>query len=644
MYDIARGAYLKPHVFKDALRLAAASGFTHLVAYLENMVRLPSMAKACPKNAYSPQQWREFDDTARECGIELAPNFNVIGHTDDVCKAYPELAGGGGGGALDPTTPAAQDWTLRCLQEWCEISAARHILIGGDEWQAPGHLLRRDGFDAGRAWVDQINLAVEFLAARDRVPIVWHDMLLHYPETLDRLSRDAAVAFWFYDEDSDYPALDLFKSLGFRTIMASGMTGDSSLTHRRLRALRCAVRAMEHHHADGFLMTSWEDCRWEIETLGIPLVGRALLTGVIPDAIVDATTLYDTLQRLGAEHPAAGPLAAEIRDLLRDGAWDEFPECRARLTARLDNDVEEEERMFLENQAAEGRLLARIRGGEAPPSLPTPIVSTPAPAQPDSFGVTVAEDEETGAAIRVVNGGETFVVYPRYGATLQDWRTGAHTIIPHALPHFLRGPVPLPGGYRSHSGCGGLRPSWCLGTNHNPCILWQVPWQWRIVTADEEAIVLALERSFSHVDLSYEVSVRRGVPGFRYDVTAVNRLPSVWAAFAWNLPLDFSPADYDDLTLTVGRGAEREVVRLSERRESGFFLEATDLCEVRTRDWRFSASLDPAHTAGVFVDWAATFLTPDLRGRYRRLTAGEQVRAGWRFAAHAEPAEQDAQV
>ena len=40
-YDIARGAYLKPEYFRQAIKLAAEAGFTYFLPYMENMQILP---------------------------------------------------------------------------------------------------------------------------------------------------------------------------------------------------------------------------------------------------------------------------------------------------------------------------------------------------------------------------------------------------------------------------------------------------------------------------------------------------------------------------------------------------------------------------------------------------------------------------
>jgi hypothetical protein len=166
-YDIARGTYLKPDIFCRALKLAAESGYTHFLPYLENMIRLPSMERACPSCAYTAEDWKRFEAVAKDAGIELVPHFNVIGHTESIAPAYPELCYEDteiNHLDLDVEKEVTCEWIRHCLGEFCDFSNSQYFLIGGDEWQTPKHLLARVDFDVAKTWVDQINSAVSQLS------------------------------------------------------------------------------------------------------------------------------------------------------------------------------------------------------------------------------------------------------------------------------------------------------------------------------------------------------------------------------------------------------------------------------------------------------------------------------------------------
>lgn len=636
-HDIGRGAYLKPETFENAMRLAAESGFTHFLPYLENMIRLPSMAKACPACAYTPERWRAFDAVAHDVGLELMPHFNVVGHSLQICAVYPELAGRSAEKELDITLKTTQDWTVRCLEEFCAFSQGKCFLIGGDEWQTPNHLLAQPGFSVAKAWASQVNLACDVLSARGRVPVVWHDMLVHYPEALDLLSRKAVVAFWFYDEDADYPVLDMLRARGIRTIMASGMI-HGLVSRRARRAITCAAAAARRYCSEGIMVTCWEDARWEKQSANMPVVGALLRDEPVPEALLEAAALYECLLKLPAVTHFAGRCRARLVALLKDPAWQRFPDCHAFLCSLQDPTSQKELVSYLRYHADDGPLIASIR--RRPQVEPPPVADAPqeviVAAPPDRFGLDVDEKSAAGPVLRFFNAGETLAVYPRYGGTLQDWRRGPITLIPHALPAFLQRPTFEPGGYRSYTGAGGFRPIWALGTHHNPCILWQGAFDWRVAVDTGDLKVIELSRLLPHVDVCYRVAVRRGTPGFVFDAEATNRLEDAYGAFNFNLPLDMRPQDLDHTDFEWKDAERLQRLTLHEQGESFFRLPPTSELSICRVDHRVRIGSDPERSTGFYVDWGSGFLTPDLRGVYRKLGVGERVTAHWTFRASTE--------
>jgi hypothetical protein len=647
-YDVARGAYLLPDVFIKAIRLAAASGFTHFLPYLENMVRLPSMEKSCPACAYTQEQWRKFESDAGESGIQLMPHFNVIGHTGGAASAYPELfVRDSGGRKLDVTLEATRAWTARCLDEFCDFSSGRYFMIGGDEWQAPAQMLADPDFSVARAWAGQVNLACERLVARGRIPIVWHDMLAHYPEALELVSRDAVIALWFYDEDSDYPFLDLLKKRGFKTIMASG-TCAGLMTRRVVRALDCALKASDRHTADGLMMTSWEQARWEKLSVVIPMVGAILRGATVPEEVLRVSSALDVLDKLPAESPWARACRSRLATLADDKIWSAYPEFREYLASVLTEDVDRERASFLRYHYAAGRILEVIDvkrktrnvicGESAVIGQETAVVkrTTYPPVIPAEFRLAVADNGGAGPSLRFMNGDETFVIYPRFGGTLQDWRVGGTTIIPHALPEFLRGNIPPPGGYGSYTLAGvGFRPIWALGLNSNPCILWQGPFEWKVAAESEDMIAVELSRMMLHVDVRYTVTARKGTSGFTFRAEAVNKLEGAYGAFNFNLLLTTQPQDFEETAFAWTEDGRERRLPLPDFCDSFFRLPAVREMTVVKPGYSVCIGCDPAKTAGFYVDWSDAYLTPDVRGLYRIMRVGQREIVEWRFTGKA---------
>jgi hypothetical protein len=624
-YDIGRGAYLKPDVFKSALVRAADSGFTHFLPYLENMIRLPSFEKACPESAYTPDQWRSFDETAGERGIELIPHFNVIGHSKDACAAYPELAGGKGGFELDVESDRVKEWTKRCLEEFCGFSTGKHFLIGGDEWQTPNHLLVDPDFNVARAWANHVNLAVDVLKRHDRIPIVWHDMLLHYPEALKLLDKSAVIAFWFYDEDSDYPAIDMFQSMGFKTIMASGIC-NGNLSRRRVSAIERAVEASAKHAAYGTMVTSWSDGRWEKQKLNISFCGELLKGGKVSDEIINVISVFDMMGGVLDVHPGGDELLADSLEVIRAGAFDGFPDYKQLLLNLAERNVDAELDSYLRHHYDEGPMMLAIKG--LCPHGDISMVDVEAAKKPKfEYAVT---DKSFGPAIKLANGEESFVIYPKYGATLQNYRLGDETIIPHSLPEFIEKNTFEPGGYRSYSGAGGFRPIWAFGSHHNPCVVWQGPFEWNVDSNDRE-IRVELARKMPHVDLNYTIVVEKGKRGFTFTARAVNKIDGAYGTFSFNLPLALTSADFADLNFEWENGG---ALPFRDIRDTFVVIPAKRCLTVSKPGVVFAIESDPELTAGYYTDMSLTCVTPDLRGYYQKLGAGDACSATWRFSAN----------
>jgi hypothetical protein len=633
-YDIARGAYLKPDVFKKAMKLAADSGFTHFLPYLENMIKLPSMEKACPKCAYSAEQWCDFEKAAGEYGIELIPHFNVIGHTSQICAVYPELAGEKGGFEMDVTSKVARDWTISCLKEYCSFSKGKYFLIGGDEWQAPNHLLARDGFSVGRTWADQVNLAVEYIVSQKRIPIVWHDMLVHYPETMKLLSKDAVIGYWFYDEDSDYAVMDTFKRFGFQVIMASGMCC-GPITRRKIKAINSSIEAMKRHEVDMFMMTSWENSCWERETVNIPLVGKILRNEKLPGKIIEATSVYELIEHNPDSVMTPGH-AREICELLKDGEWKKYPELHGFMENMIKRNYGAVLDSFNKYHFSEGPIYNRIKALQ---ELKSAVASVPSPAKTvtlqkgkDDFALIVEKDSEKGERIRFVNNDESFEVYPKFGGTLQNWRFGDEIIIADNLDARLKkGKLPEKGGYKSYNQVGGFRPIWALGTHSNPCITWNFPFSWKVTADTNELKTVELSGSFYHVDVTYQISIKKGMTGFTYSLKAVNKLDFTYGAFNFNLLLAFNDSEISSTSLQWEEGGKIHKLPFGDVKDSFFVIPSRRSIEVKKKNYLLAVDCGEAEGSGFYVDWSATFMTPDFRGIYRPLEKGAVTKTKWTF-------------
>ena len=628
-YDIARGAYLRPEYFKQSIERAADAGFTHFIPYLENMISLPSMSKACPQSAYSPEQWKDFERTAKACGIELVPHFNVVGHSLEICKAYPELGGTEQNTIeMDISLPETKNFVLECLRDYCSFSDSEYFLIGGDECQFPSHLLLDSDFNPACAFAEHINTVSDELSSLGRRPIMWHDMLIHYPEALELLSRDVIIAFWFYDEDSDYPLLEMLHKRGFKTIMASGIC--DIFSQRRSKAAEKELEAVEKYDCHGFMMTSWRDCRFEKQILNIKYTGELLAGKTIPDNFLEANSLQSILEsNYGKSPDIFRETKKRLSTILDDDIWNCSPEHQVYRNATFGDDWGKILKSFLKYHYPEGKLFNELQKLNA--QKPEEFQAKQKVEKPvkkrikQEFGISVSHEFGT-PELKINNGNESFLIYPEYGASIQAYQCNGIEIIPHSMPKFMSSKPPAPGGYRSYKKVLGFRPIWAFGSHHLPCIVWQGPFQWNIEQTSD-LLKIELSREMYHVTVKYNVIVKKDSAGFGIELEACNKIEDAYGAFNFSLPLSLNNDDSALMTLE----SENTKINPVKSGDTFFVIPPTGELLIRKPDISLAITVDKNKTAGFYTEWRVSFISPDLRSKYQKLKKGQSYNTAWHF-------------
>ena len=245
-----------------------------------------------------------------------------------------------------------------------------------------------------------------------------------------------------------------------------------------------------------------------------------------------------------------------------------------------------------------------------------------------AFGLKVVSDEKHGDALQFCNGEESFVVYPKFGASLQNWRRSGNVLIPDVIENFLQRDS-LPGGYRSYTAAGGFRAIWAMGTHSNPCILWQHPWDWSIVEQSQDKVEVTLTLKLPSGAFAISITTERGLPGFACEARCVNYLEHAFGAFNFNLPLFFGLDDLTAMKLSWTDHDKTHDVSVAERAVGAFWIPALGALTIRCPTFALRIDPEPEQIAGYFVDWNVGFLTPDLHGAYRPLKVGQETVARW---------------
>lgn len=161
----------------------------------------------CHRNAYTVTELQSVLQTAKDNFIEVIPLLDSLGHASQYLKhkeyvhlkELPEH---------NEEMCASNPATLQFVKElWTEVLElhpdARYAHITGDE------VFRQGGFcpecqkhaDAGtlaKLFTQYYKELSEWIIAKGKIPIIWGDMLIKYPEDLANFPRNIVINDWWY--------------------------------------------------------------------------------------------------------------------------------------------------------------------------------------------------------------------------------------------------------------------------------------------------------------------------------------------------------------------------------------------------------------------------------------------------------------
>lgn len=159
--------------------------------------------------SFSEDDVKKIEEKCRELDIEVIPLIQCLGHNGyiGIHEEYQHL--------FEPGAKFAGDLQLCPLkQESFELFAelatqimnahpnGKYFHIGADEVRSLGNCPDcaefAEKYGKNQLYIDYVNKACDWVIKQQRIPIVWDDMLGHYPEILPFLNKKAIIMYWDY--------------------------------------------------------------------------------------------------------------------------------------------------------------------------------------------------------------------------------------------------------------------------------------------------------------------------------------------------------------------------------------------------------------------------------------------------------------
>lgn len=184
----------------------AQNGYNTILWEVENSIEWDTCPECASPDAISKSEFQRLIQECRNLGLEPIPLLQTIGHAEYVLKhekyAYlkelPEKID-----QYCPQHPGLVPFLHRWINEYLEVfGPVKFFHLGADEawWigQCPRCRTFVEHHSISELYIQHIQHTAAPLLDQGITPIVWADMLLHYPQAIDQLSRRFMLFDWIY--------------------------------------------------------------------------------------------------------------------------------------------------------------------------------------------------------------------------------------------------------------------------------------------------------------------------------------------------------------------------------------------------------------------------------------------------------------
>jgi hypothetical protein len=282
-HDVTRGKV--PTL--DTLKLLADKCAFYKINQLQLYVEHTFAFKGIPelwkdKDPLTADEIRELDAYCKQRFIDLVPSLSTFGHLYELLRlkrfeylneldikasTLPhDLWDRMGHYTIDVGNENSFLLVKSMIEEYLPLFSSRYFNICCDETFDLGkgknaERAKREG--VGRLYVDFVKKIAGVVHAHGKTPMLWGDIVLHYPELICELPPDTIFLNWEYGSDVTEAATKTFAEAGVRQYVCPGVQGWSRFANNLDIAssnIRRKIRFGKQYGATGTLNTDWGDC------------------------------------------------------------------------------------------------------------------------------------------------------------------------------------------------------------------------------------------------------------------------------------------------------------------------------------------------------------------------------------------------
>ena len=292
-HDVTRGKIPKIETLKALIDQMAYFKMNSLQLYVEHTFPFKEFGDHIEKNGYlTPEEIMELDDYCYENFIEFIPSIASFGHLyellqqenykdlqelenfeEDQLYWHQRMAHH----TIDPTKERSIELVKSMIDQYLPLFRTNKFNICCDETFDLTNGKHKNQ-DTGKLYIDFVKKIIAHVQSHGKQVMMWADILLQHPETINELPEDVEFLNWDYGAEPKEEHFAIFDNLKCTQIVCPGTSSWSRLVEGIDIGSQNILKMCDYgykYHAKGMLNTNWGDygnpCSLELAMHGLVL-------------------------------------------------------------------------------------------------------------------------------------------------------------------------------------------------------------------------------------------------------------------------------------------------------------------------------------------------------------------------------------
>lgn len=291
-HDVTRGKIPTVETFKSLIDKMAYYKLNSLQLYVEHTYEFEEYSDLKEKSGYlTREEIKEIDDYCKQNFIDFIPSLSTFGHlyellNQDKYKHLRVLKEYNSPNfwesrmkhhTIDPLNPDSIELIKSLIDQYAPNFESEYFNICCDETFDLKEY-KNKGKDVGKIYVDFVKQIIDYTKQKGKKVMLWADILLKYPETIDVLPQDVCFLNWDYSASPNEEKIIKFAKMNRKQIVCPGTWTWSRLCENvevEEKNISSMAEYGYKHGALGVLNTNWGDwgnpCSLELAMYGLAL-------------------------------------------------------------------------------------------------------------------------------------------------------------------------------------------------------------------------------------------------------------------------------------------------------------------------------------------------------------------------------------